>query len=91
MNVVIANGLEEFLEGTTPIPPKFLNQARTQVNPQFIQWERLNRLVMSWIYSSLTPAIMGKIVEHQIACDIWASLNQVYQSPLIATVMGLNS
>ena len=36
LNVVIANGLEEFLEGTTPIPPKFLDQARTQVNPQFI-------------------------------------------------------
>ena len=34
---------------------------------------------------------MGKIVEHQTTRGIWASLNQVYQCPSIATVMGLNS
>ena len=34
---------------------------------------------------------MGKIVGHQTARDIWESLNQVHQSPSIATVMGLNS
>ena len=71
MNVVIANGLEDYLEGTSPLLPRFLDEARTQVNSQLFQWERLNRLVMSWIYSSLTPAILGKIVEHQIAQDIW--------------------
>ena len=76
--MVIANGLEDYLEGTSPILPRFLDEARTQVNSQLFQWERLNRLVMSWIYSSLTPAILGKIVEHQTAQDIWISLNQVY-------------
>ena len=34
---------------------------------------------------------MGKIMEHQTARGIWASLNQVYHSPSIATITGLNS
>ena len=34
---------------------------------------------------------MGKVIEHQIARDIWASLNKVYQFPSIAIVMGLDS
>ena len=76
--MVIANGLKDYLEGTSPLLPRFLDEARTQVNSQLFQWERLNRLVMSWIYSSLIPAILGKIVEHQIAQDIWISLNQIY-------------
>ena len=33
---------------------------------------------------------MGKIIEHQAARDIWASLNQVHRSSSIAIVMGLN-
>ena len=78
LNVVIASGHEQFLEGTDPIPPKFINGDFQSPNPEFVQWERLNRLVMSWIYASLTPAMVGQIVEHQTAIAIWSTLNQVY-------------
>ncbi|PON94440.1 hypothetical protein TorRG33x02_096870 [Trema orientale] len=46
---------------------------------------------MYWIYFSLTPGMIGRIVEYNIAHDIWASLNQVFESPSIAMVMGLSS
>ncbi|PON60307.1 hypothetical protein PanWU01x14_152930, partial [Parasponia andersonii] len=29
--------------------------------------------------------------EHTIACDIWSTLNQIYQSPSIVTIVDLNS
>ncbi|KAL6314915.1 hypothetical protein AAG906_029134 [Vitis piasezkii] len=35
--------------------------------------------------------MVGRIVEYKIACEIWGALNRVYQSPSIATVIGLNS
>ena len=41
--------------------------------------------------SSLTPGMVGQIVEYSTARDIWASLNDEYESPSIATVMSLNS
>ncbi|RVW56403.1 Retrovirus-related Pol polyprotein from transposon RE1 [Vitis vinifera] len=91
LNVIIANGLEDFIEGETPIPAKFLDDAQLQVNPLFIQWERTNILVMSWIYYSLTPAMVGRIVEYKTAQEIWGALNRVYQSPSVTTVLRLNS
>ena len=46
---------------------------------------------MSCIYSSLTPTMVGRIVEYKTAWEIWGALNIVYQSPSIATMLGLNS
>lgn len=46
INVIIANGLEDFINPDQSNPPKYLDAARRQVNPKFVQWERLNRLVM---------------------------------------------
>ena len=91
LNEIIANGLEDFIDPDQSSPPKYLDAACPQVNPEFVQWDRLNRLVMSWIYSSLTPGMVGQIVEYSTARDIWASLNDEYESPSIATVMSLNS
>ena len=89
--MIIANGLEDFIEGETPIPTKFLDDTQLQINPLFIQWEQMNRLVMSWTYSSLTPTMVGRTVEYKTAQEIWGALNNVYQSPSIATMLGLNS
>ncbi|KAI9177815.1 hypothetical protein LWI28_019645 [Acer negundo] len=91
LNIIIVNGLERFIEGTQAVPSKFLDNEGLQLNPKFTSWERSNRLVMTWIYASLTPGMMGKIVEFNTAHEIWTSLNKTYQSPLIATVMGLKS
>ena len=35
--------------------------------------------------------MVGKFVEYKTAREIWAALNRIYQSPLLATVLGLNS
>ena len=50
LNEIIANGLEDFIDPDQSSPPKYLDAACRQVNPEFVQWDRLNRLVMSWIY-----------------------------------------
>jgi hypothetical protein len=34
------------------------------INPAFIAWRRQDRTILSWIYSSLTPAIMAQIIGH---------------------------
>lgn len=54
ISVIIANGaLEDFIEGNHPSPHKFLDKDQEQPNPQYSQWQRLNHLFMSKIYSSL--------------------------------------
>ncbi|KAK0591018.1 hypothetical protein LWI29_034531 [Acer saccharum] len=91
LNVVIANGLEDFIYGTLPCPQKFQDPAQTIVNPQHGQWQRLNRLVMSWIYSSTSEGLMGQIVGHSTAYDIWAALQKLYESTSTARIMGMRS
>ncbi|RVX22862.1 hypothetical protein CK203_008411 [Vitis vinifera] len=49
MNVIIANGLEDFIEGETPIPAKFLDDAQLIVEYKTAQeiWGALNRVYQS--------------------------------------------
>lgn len=91
LNIIIAHGLKGFIEGSTPCPPRFLDAQRQQPNPDFVQWRRQSRLVMSWIYSSLTKSMLGRIVDFNTAQEIWNSLNQVYQSPSFSTVMSVKT
>ena len=59
-NVIYANGFEDHIEGLRPCPPKTISTG--EVNPDFLVWRRYDRMILSWIYSSLTPEVMGQIV-----------------------------
>ena len=47
LNVVIAIGLEGFLDNTHPCPLKFLDLRQLINNPKYSLWQRYNRLIMS--------------------------------------------
>ena len=44
-NVVYANGFEEYIDGTKPCPPQELHTG--ELNPDFVQWRRFDRMVLS--------------------------------------------
>ena len=75
LNVIIANGLENFTDGTNPYPSYYLDHQMVLENPQFTQWKRTNRLVMSWLYASLIENVMAQIVSHNTAFDIWEAFS----------------
>ncbi|KAL5569233.1 hypothetical protein UlMin_025808 [Ulmus minor] len=60
-NMIFANGFEDFIEGSSVFPEKTI-QATGLSNPEFIAWQRQDRLILSWIYSSLTTEIMAQII-----------------------------
>ena len=43
-NVIYANGLEDFIDGSASPPTQFLGDSRT-LNPEFVQWRRKDRLI----------------------------------------------
>ena len=57
-NVIYANGFENFIEGLSVCPEKTVPTTGI-INPEFVTWRRHDRLILSWIYSSLTPEIMA--------------------------------
>lgn len=62
LNIIIENGLKGYIDGSILYPYPFLYLEHQHLNVEFTQWRRLNRLVMSYIYSSLTESMMGSIV-----------------------------
>ena len=42
LNVIIAHGFEEFIDGSKPCPPRFLNVEEGEINPQYTVWQRYN-------------------------------------------------
>ena len=47
LNVIIANGLEDFIDGSRSCPTRFLDSQMQIVNLDFATWPCFNRLIMS--------------------------------------------
>ena len=58
LNVMIANGLEGFLDNTHLCLPKFLDLQQLIINPKYSLWQRYKRLIMSWFYEFLYENVM---------------------------------
>ncbi|RVX17039.1 Retrovirus-related Pol polyprotein from transposon RE1 [Vitis vinifera] len=86
-NVVYANGFEEYIDGTKPCPPQELHTG--ELNPDFVQWRRFDRMVLSWLYSTLTPDIMGQIVGFQTSHDAWMALHKIFSASSKARILQL--
>ena len=50
------------------------------LNSEFVQWKRLDRLILSWIYSTLTPEVMAQIVGYQTSHSSWFALEKLFSS-----------
>ena len=87
-NVIYANGLEDFVDGTAAAPPQHLPNS-SALNPEFIQWRRKDRLILSWIYSSLSPELMSQIVGMTTTASAWAALQTFYSSSSNARILQL--
>ena len=78
-NVIYADGFENFIEGLSVCPEK-TDPTTGAVNPEFVAWRRQDRLILSWIYSSLTPEIMAQIVGHTTSNSAWNALEKIFSS-----------
>ena len=62
-NVIFASGFEDHIEGLKICPPQITSFGET--NLYFILWQQFDRMILSWIYSSLIPKMMVQIVSYQ--------------------------
>ena len=81
------NGFEDYIDGTKKCPPKEIRSG--EANPEFIKWRRLDRLILSWIYSTLTPDIMSQIVGYETSHEAWIALERIFSASSKARIMQL--
>ena len=87
-NVVYANGFEEYIDDTKPCPPQELHTS--ELNLAFVQWRHFDRMVLSWLYSMLTPYIMGQIIGFQTSHDAWMTLHKIFSASSKARIVQLH-
>ncbi|RVW93124.1 Retrovirus-related Pol polyprotein from transposon RE1 [Vitis vinifera] len=85
-NVVYANGFEDYIEGTKSCRPRSYplgSQSR------FCAMAPFDRMVLSWMYSTLNPDIMGQIVGFQTSHEAWMALHKIFSASSKARIMQL--
>ncbi|KAG6793680.1 hypothetical protein POTOM_002895 [Populus tomentosa] len=81
------HALTDFIDDTFVCPEKELSTS--VINLAFITWRRQDRTILSWIYSSLTPVIMAKIIGHTTSQSAWNALEKTFTSSSRARIMQL--
>ncbi|KAF3781176.1 hypothetical protein EJ110_NYTH34465 [Nymphaea thermarum] len=84
-SVMDSQDLLQFVDETQVEPPKEITKdGKTEMNPKFVTWRKLDRLALSWIKATIIEAVLGQIMRAKTAFDAWTTLEKSYgsQSPL---------
>ena len=84
---MFVNDFEDFIDGVKQCPLKELFSG--EINLEFIQWRRLDRTILNWLYSTLTYDIMSQIVGYQKSHEAWITLQRIFSSSSKARIMQL--
>lgn len=67
--------LTGFLDGTVPVPPRFLTSLEGSLVPNLDASAFLQqyRLLASWLLSTISPPFLSSSTEAHLACDVWTT------------------
>ncbi|KAL5727387.1 hypothetical protein ACHQM5_000592 [Ranunculus cassubicifolius] len=80
--------IEGYVDGTYPCPPKSV-AGSTEVNPEFTAWKKQDKLIIAWLFVSITEHVMALILGLKTSRDMWLALEGRYASQSIAEQMRL--
>ncbi|KAH9725329.1 retrovirus-related pol polyprotein from transposon RE1 [Citrus sinensis] len=84
------NGLENFIDGTSVCPEKFLVDADAEnnfiasANPAYALWRRQDQLLLSWLLSTISENIITALTHCTTSQELWSVLERLYASQSIA-------
>ena len=75
--IIKAFELEDFISGLKPIPPKFIevdsggtNGKQLIANKEYKQWNKLDQLLLSWLFSSINQSIIGQVTDCSSSSEV---------------------
>ena len=79
-----AYGLDDFLFGTRSPPKQFINSSsvpeQLTVNPEFLQWTRLDQFLLSWLLSSISENMLGHVLHCTTSSEVWKTLDLLFST-----------
>ena len=87
LTTIEALDLEGFITGKKAPSPKLISVRSGEIvvqqeNPEFLSWKKTDKLLMSWIFSTLTPSVLGQVTNSKSSFEIWSKKNTLIHSAL---------
>ncbi len=84
-----------FIDGTQPPPPQFLplsttNSSQPRPNPDFLQWQSQDQLILSALISSLSETILAYVVKCSTSSKVWNTLERMFTAHSKALSMNIH-
>lgn len=83
LNLIDSHSYQSFISGKVVIPSKTVvvtlpdSTTREIENPDFLLWQRSDKLLKGWITSTLSKDILYYIVGLETSFELWQSLKQL--------------
>ena len=96
---IIANGLEGLINGESPCPDHFLSSyenaasrskapsSSRRENSDYIDWKKNDKLLQSWMLSSMVDNVLIMVVYCDTSLEIWEKLAEMFMSQSKARYM----
>jgi hypothetical protein len=88
--IVDGYALTRDLEASPAIPSRQIDIGDQPIpNPEFTLWHMQDRLLLGWLRSTISAAILAQHVQCQTAISLWQALHRVYSAISSAKIMEL--
>ena len=94
LTAIEALDLEGFINGEKASPLNLMTVISgdtnvQQDNPDFVTWKKTDKLLMSWILSTLSPSVLGQVTNSKSSFEIWSKIECTYLQKSLARIMQL--
>ena len=83
-NAILGYGLEDYIYGTDVVPARLIQGL---VNSDHVHHQRQDKLLMSWILSSISTSYLPQLVGCSSSREIWTTIEQLFSSQSTTKVM----
>ncbi|KAH1030351.1 hypothetical protein J1N35_042525 [Gossypium stocksii] len=86
--IVDGYGLQGLLDGSVPKPPNVVASpdGRLAPNPDAIHFTLQNKLLASWLLSTVNSSLLSYFISTKFACDIWSDANHLFAATSIEKI-----
>ncbi|KAG8488538.1 hypothetical protein CXB51_016289 [Gossypium anomalum] len=86
--IVEGYDLQGFLDSSIPVPPKVVTMSDGTLapNPEAVLFTQQDKLLASWLLSTVNSSLLSYFISTKTACDIWSAVSHLFAASSIEKV-----
>jgi gag-polypeptide of LTR copia-type len=73
-------GLFHYLISPPPPPTTISPEGQSQINPTYLDWNKQDQMILGWLRSSISEAILAQVVSCSTSNQLWSHLQQTFSA-----------